>query len=375
MCKSAYLGSLVLVLPLGCHRAEAYVKPPVPVRVSAVRAEPPATGELRFSGTVVPEAEIGLSFKVGGYATSLLRLRDATGILRPVQAGDRVRRGTVLARVRQEDYRQAVAEARGALEAARALAAQARLDHERAARLIASRTIPQAEYDAVKARTDGADAAVDAASARLANAEIAFQDAALRAPVDALVLSRSVELGNLVAPGQVAFRLADVSRIKALFAVPDGVARRLVIGSRLGVTSDALEGRTIAAVVSKIVPQSDSVTRTFDVEATLASPRSALLLGMVVSIALPEQGAVPKPVTAPLTALVVAPPVEGTPAGLRAFVVEDDRGVRVARERTVVAGGLAGNEVAIESGLAPGDRLVVQGAALLTDGEPVQIVP
>src|SRR5204862_280945 len=90
------------------------------------------------------------------------------GRTRFVQAGDRVQRGTVLASVRQEDYRQSAAEARGAMEAARAAAVKARLDYDRASNLLASKVIPQADYDAAKARTDGASAAVDTAEARRA---------------------------------------------------------------------------------------------------------------------------------------------------------------------------------------------------------------
>ena len=162
------------VLGVACHKAESYVRPPVPVRASTVRESPQVDQELRFSGTVAPEAEIELSFKVGGYATSLLTLRDGQGRTRFVQAGDQVRRGTVLATVRQEDYRQSAAEARGAVDAARAAALKARLDYDRAVSLLASKVIPPADYDAAKARADGAIAAVDTAEARLASARIAL---------------------------------------------------------------------------------------------------------------------------------------------------------------------------------------------------------
>ena len=359
---------------LACNKANAYVRPPVPVRTRTVRAFPQAHQELRFSGTVVPEAEIELSLKVGGYATSLLTVRDQ-GRTRFVQAGDRVQRGTVLASVRQEDYRQSAAEARGALEAARAAAVKARLDYDRASNLVASKVIPQADYDAAKARTDGASAAVDTAEARLASARTALGDTSLRAPVDALVLARSIEIGNLVSPSTVAFRLADVSRIKVRFAVPDEVASHLRIGSPVAVTADAL-GAKIPAAISKLHPQSSADARTFDVEAAVVSPSASLLLGMVVSVALQEAATSSAAViTAPLSSLVAAPQREREAQALLAFVVEEERGVPIARQRRVIAGQLIGNEVAIESGLLPGERLVVQGATLLNDGQTVQLVP
>ncbi|MFL5362663.1 MAG: hypothetical protein ACJ78U_17005, partial [Myxococcales bacterium] len=115
--------------------------------------------------------------------------------------------------------------------------------------------------------------------------------------------------------------------------------------------------------------------RTFDVEAVI-SPSAPLLLGMVVSVALQEPAASTAAVlTAPLSSLVAAPRREREAQALVAFVIEEERGVAVARQRRVVAGQLVGNEVAIESGLLPGERLVVQGASLLNDGQTVQLVP
>jgi len=363
------------LVAVACHKAESYVRPPFPVRASTVQESLQGDQELRFSGIVAPEAEIELSFKVGGYATSLLTVTDGHGRTRFVQAGDQVRHGTVLETVRREDYRQSAAEARGVLDAARAAALKARLDYDRAARLLASKVIPPADYDAAKARADGAIAAVDTAEARLRSARIALGDASLRTPVDALVVARTVEIGNLISPNTVAFRLADVSRIKVRFAVADEVASRLEIGSKVTVTADAVEAK-LPAAISKLNPQSSSEARTFDVEATVLSKDASLLLGMVVSVVLPGASSPGAPViTAPLSALVAAPRREGEAPALLAFVVEQDGGLPIARERRVVAGQLVGNEVAIESGLLPGELLVVQGATLLSDGHRVQLVP
>ena len=181
------------------------------------------------------------------------------------------------------------------MDAARAAALKARLDYDRAVSLLASKVIPPADYDAAKARADGAIAAVDTAEARLASARIALADTSLRTPVDALVLARSVEIGNLISPNTVAFRLADVSRIKVRFAVADEVASRLQIGSPVTVTADAVEAK-LPAVISKLHPQSSSDARTFDVEATVLSKDASLLLGMVVSVALPGASASRAPV-------------------------------------------------------------------------------
>src|SRR5205814_6044849 len=147
---------------------------------------------------------------------------------------------------------------------------------------------------------------------------------------------------------------------KVRFAVPDEVASHLRIGSPVAVTADALKA-AIPAAISKLHPQSSADARTFDVEAAVVSESAPLLLGMVVSVALQEAAASSAAViTAPLSSLVASPQREGEAQALLAFVVEEERGVPIARQRRVGAGQLAGNEVADGSGLTPRRRPRVQ---------------
>ena len=358
-----------------CRKTDSYLKPPTPVRVNAVAAATAGQG-LRYSGTVQPDAEISLAFKVGGYVTAIANQAGLDGRRRLLQTGDAVRRGEVLATVRQQEYRQATAELKAALEANRVNAADARLDYERAERLLASGSIGQAEYDAVKAKHEAAAASAEAARARLANQRVALADTELRAPADAVVLARSVELGTLASPGTVAFRLADVHAIKVLFAVPDEVAAGLRLGTPVTISADALRGQSLPAAITKLAPQSDPSTRSYDVEASLQSARAPVMLGMVVSVALPAQwSSAPSTVAVSLNAVVHRAAREGVPQSFRAFVVQEEQGVAVARARELVLGDLLGNAVQVVSGLLPGDRVVVHGASLIEDGQVVRVVP
>ena len=78
-------------------------KPPVPVSVRAVEQHV-AAGGVRYSAEIKPSKQVDLAFKVGGYVQTLLQVRGVDGQQRDVQEGDRVTRGTVLARVRDTDY-------------------------------------------------------------------------------------------------------------------------------------------------------------------------------------------------------------------------------------------------------------------------------
>ena len=91
------------IIQSGCTHAASEQKPLTPVRVATV--ETISTGsETRYSANIIPNAQVDLAFKSGGYVVSLRQVRGADGHMRPIDIGDWVSRGTVLARVRQQDY-------------------------------------------------------------------------------------------------------------------------------------------------------------------------------------------------------------------------------------------------------------------------------
>src|SRR5258708_18536955 len=102
---------LLIVLPgvAGCLRAQGKSPEPaadtVPfVRTSAVERFAGETAGTAYSATIVPDSQFDLAFKSGGYVRSIAETRGADGRMRPLQGGDRVRRGASLARVRQAEY-------------------------------------------------------------------------------------------------------------------------------------------------------------------------------------------------------------------------------------------------------------------------------
>ena len=103
---------LVLLLLLAaantaCNKATAYEKPLTPVRVTGAQKFQPSgsAGEgTRYSATIRPAAPLDLAFKTGGYLRELLQVRGADGRQRSVQEGDWVAKGTVLARLREDEF-------------------------------------------------------------------------------------------------------------------------------------------------------------------------------------------------------------------------------------------------------------------------------
>ncbi|MEO5952945.1 MAG: biotin/lipoyl-binding protein, partial [Chloroflexia bacterium] len=117
MKRIAYLLPILLALA-GCKKEEAFVRPVTPVKLQAVERETPDEGP-RYSGTVEPASRSDLAFRLGGYIDQVHRVGD-----RLVYEGDRVAKGTVLARVRESDYQAKVAQATSQVDQAKAALVQ-----------------------------------------------------------------------------------------------------------------------------------------------------------------------------------------------------------------------------------------------------------
>jgi multidrug efflux system membrane fusion protein len=333
------------------------------VRVRVV-AEPQQRGATRYSGSVEPAAKVELAFKVGGYVR---QVAEARGKGRKLQEGDWVTRGTILAIVNDDDYRQKVSAARAAHAEAVASERQAKQDHERGKALIAEAAISQADYDAIRAKHDVSVAKVDSARAQVTQAELALADCTLRAPFDGVVIRRAIEVGTLASAGTPAYTIADTRTVKVVFGAPDVLLDKLRMGDELAVRIEAL-GKDMTGGITRIAPSADAKSRTFDVEVSLPNAGDQIKVGMIGSIHMPEIDAARAALALPLTAVVRAP---SDPRGFAVFVVAKDD---VARVREVKLGDVVGSKVIVLAGLQPGERVIDTGTSFVTDGEPVRVV-
>jgi RND family efflux transporter MFP subunit len=361
-------------LSAACGHEKAAPKPATPVRVLTAAPMPPSGG-LRYSATIQPREEVSLAFKSGGYVEEIRRVAGADGVNRPVQQGDPVTRGTVLARVREVDYAQRVAEARASLADTEAAAERTRLDFERAEKLISSSSMTRPEWEASRAAAKSGAAHVESARAQLASAETALADASLRSPIDGVVLSRSIEQGTLVGQGTVGFVVADMTSVKAVFGVPDRVVAGLKLGDSLTVTTEAAPGKPFRGVLTALAPAADRKSRVFDAEVTIPNRDGLLRSGLIAAIEVTPVGAVSSAENGapaiPLSAIIESP--KGS--GYAVFVVAENGATAVAQSREVKLGAIRGNQVTIQEGLRPGERVIVSGASLLTEDQAVRIVP
>lgn len=411
----------------GCRERDVVASPATPVRVQVVTAYTAAAAP-RYSAAIQPDRQVALAFKAAGYVVKLLQIPGVDGRLRNVQEGDRVKRGTVLAKVREAEYvaqrdqaagqlaqaeqsREAavaqVAEARAAraravaqLTGVEAAAEKAGFDMERATKLYGAQSLIKPEYDQAKAQFDQTRAQVEAAKAQIANAEAAEQaaqrkigvaegqiaaarggleqsqvqlgDTALIAPMDAVILKRSVEVGDLAQAGKVAFTLAEVGTVKVVFGVPDVVVAHLALGRPQAITVEALPGETLQGRITRINPSADPQSRTFDVEVSVPNSRDRLKVGGIASLALGQTEPVREALAVPLAAVVRDP---GQPNGFAVLVAEGDGDMATARVRPVELGDAYGNMITVLKGVARGERVLTTGATQVKNGQKVHVIP
>lgn len=344
---------LALLALAACTQQSKNEIVPTAVEVVQVR-EVAGAGGIRYSATVEPDAQAAVAFRVSGYVESV-----------NVEEGDRVKKGAVLATIRRSDYAEKLGQASASHAEAQAALTNAQSDLARAQQLFAANALTKPELDAAIASVEIGRARVNRGRAAAGEASLALGDTTLVAPIDGVILRRSIERGDLGTPGAPTFILATTSTVRVVFGAPDNMLGALKPGQAIDVTTESIPDRTFTATVVRIAPAADAKTRVFDVELHIDNPADVLKPGMIASLEIRKGAAAMLAI--PLDA-VVRPP--NAPDGYAVFVVEEGKAVA----RNVDLGEPMGNLVAVRGGLQRDERVVVSGPALLVDRQPVRVV-
>ena len=267
-----------------------------------------------------------------------------------VREGDTVQAGQRLARV----GRSRIADT--ALVAAQEDLRRLEAEFKRVEQLVKSGSLPGEQLDAARASLKRAEAQVAAMETGKADYDIA-------SPWPGIVSEVWIAEGDYVAPRAPLVAIFDPASLLVRFSVPERDLPSIQTGLKVQVTLDAYPGRVIPAEIVRVFPGLDPATRTVTIEAELRE-EARLWRGLFARVTIPLR-TLRDAVVAPDGALLVLPNGEAV-----MFVVADGkatlRKVRVALE--------AGGWLAVESGIAEGDMLVIRGHESLKDGAPVQVM-
>jgi RND family efflux transporter MFP subunit len=305
------------------------------------------------TGTIEARAEADLGFRIAGKL-----------IERKVDVGDGVRAGDVLARLDDQDQRNALRTAEADLAAAQAEQVQASNEEARKRELLSRGNTTQLLYDAALMSKRTADAKVVAAQAGLETSRDRAGYTELVADRNGVVTSVGADAGQVVEIGEMVVRVAQPEEREAVFNVAEAGVRSAPKDPVIEVALSGAPDITAAGRVREVSPQADPVTRTHTVRIALENPPDALRLGATVTGRLKQ----------PPTPVVELPDTAMVHEGERSFVwVVDPKDQTVRRRAVSTRPGHIDGPVVITDGLAQGDIVVTAGVHSLAEGQRVRL--
>lgn len=325
--------------------AAAFQPPPEAVTTVVVAEE-------RWPSTL---AAIGTVAAVQGVTVSA----DLPGTVERIafESGQAVRAGQVLATLdmRQEQAQLAAVEARREL---------ARTNFERMQGLLNDRVVSKAEFDQATAEFRQTEA-------QAGEIRAAIQRKTIRAPFSGILGIREVNLGQYLAGGDPLVTLQALNPIHVNFGVPQQAAAHVRVGRTVRVHTDGSPPLDLTGRVTAIDSVVDEATRNIQVQATLENADRALRPGMFVQaeLSLGRDDAV---------RALPSSSISYAPYGDSVFVVTDltdegGRRYRGVRQQFVKLGPARGDQVAVVSGVNPGDEVVTSGVFKLRNGAAVEV--
>ncbi|MHC2066221.1 efflux RND transporter periplasmic adaptor subunit [Bremerella sp. T1] len=401
----------LLLAILGCGAPPAEAPPIRPVRTIQV-GNLTAVNSREFPGRAKAKDEVDLSFQVSGPLVSV-----------PVDVGDLVKKGQVIAVIDPRDFEAALASNQGnlerakanlsamesgarpeeiaqltaALEQAKSIFEQATAEHKRSEDLIKSKAISQSQFDITLARMESTAADVRSAEEALnigmkgareedleaKRAEIRALEAAVKsaknqldyatmtAPFDGEVAARFVDNFQTVQAKQPVFRLLNTTQIEITIQVPETLISLVPQVKKVSCHFDAFPGKEFFGKVTKVSREASQTTRTYPVTIEIDQPDDIQILpGMAATVRnhpVESDDDVPEELIVPTNALF-------TPSDSpQTFVwIVDPNTSKVAR-REIETGGLTPVGITVSDGLTSGDLVVISGVNSLRDGQEVKL--
>ena len=274
------------------------------------------------------------------------------------ESGQAVRAGDVLVELdtRQERAQLAAAEADWNL---------AKINYGREQKLVSEGVVPRQEFD-------NAEAQLRSTEAHVGEIKATIERKTIRAPFSGILGIRQINLGQYLAAGNAIVSLQSLNPIYVNFGTPQQTTAQMKIGRTLRITSDEMPGVQFGGRVTAIDSVVDQTTRNIQVQATLANPEGRLRPGMFVQVEV-SLGTERDVIALPASAINYAP------YGDSVFVVAElqdpktGKTYRGVRQQFVKVEGSRGDQVAVISGVNPGDEVVSSGVFKLRNGAAVQV--
>jgi RND family efflux transporter MFP subunit len=376
--RAVILIAAIFLLLLIVLAATGLLSPRVEVETATVSQVYPSMTFtlLNASGYVVAQRKASVAPKTTGTLEWL-----------GVEEGSRVRAGEIIARLENRDVTASrdqaaanVVNARASLEQVQAELNDAALNYNRQKELVSQGIVARSDFDAADARyrkarggVEGAKAAINAARAALRGAEAAIEYTFIRAPFDAVVLTKNADVGDIVTPiGAAAtakaavVTIADMGSLQVEADVSESNLEKIRVGQPCEIQLDALPEARFSGALHMIVPTADRSKATVLVKVRFLEPDSRILPEMSAKVAF-LQRAVKADEKNPRTAVNPAAVITRNGKSVMFLI----KGERVA-ETPVTLGSRFGDMVEIVSGVKAGAKVALKPLQKLKDGTKIK---
>ncbi|MCP5449627.1 MAG: efflux RND transporter periplasmic adaptor subunit [Gammaproteobacteria bacterium] len=346
----------------------AAVRPPTPV--SVVDIQPQTTPAVfEYTGKTASSRQVEIRARVEGYLDKIA-----------YDEGSLVKTGQLLFRLDPAQFKAALASAKAELAQRQALLTNADLILKRVRPLAKQNALSQQDLDNAIANQLSAKAQMEAAKAQVEQAQLNLGYTTIRSPLTGVAGSSNFREGSLITPGANSL-LTTIVQLDPMW-INFGVGENEMLKFREQVKSGELTKPDVKKLEVEVLltdgtvypykgrityldPVVNADTGTFNMRVEVKNPNGALRPGQFVRVRI--QGVVrPNAIMVPQQAIMQGP------SGKFVYVVDADN---TAQPRPVQVGDWYGDQWLIDSGLKGGDRVVVNGAARLQPGAPVQIQP
>ena len=286
---------------------------------------------------VFPNKEVNLGLTGGGKVTNIY-----------VDKGNRVKEGMILLETDDVLLKAQYDIANASLEFQKT-------EFERNEKLFRERSITAAAFDGSKFQLSEAQSTYDMAKKR-------YEDATLKAPFSGIVTSRTVEVGDILAPGSPAFRIIDMSRVRIQAGIPEKYIGDFKVGNDVNITLDAVQEVNFKGIINFISPEANSQVRTFLAEMVVDNSKDLIRAGIMGNAKI-LRNVHENALMIPINALIE------TQNGRIVYVLKEGN---VVEERKIEI--QERTDVMIQvKGLNSGEKIISKGQYDLIDGERVNV--